>query len=147
MTAGKNKSERGFRFWWGTADLSGDLIPGSCTAPGKVLDEVDMTGVSDSVFNYLAGTASSSISAKFHMNDTIATGSYAVLANALRTTGTLKLWYGSEGIAPVNGDPAWEGTYFVNDCGISNDGGKSVLNLALTPGSATSPAWTVVAGL
>src|SRR3990167_8461352 len=106
--AGKNHEERSFRLWYddagtgsGTArDLTGDLVIGSLTGGGGlVFDEVDMTGVSNLVKNFLAGHAMSRIAARFHMNDTATTGATTVLNGAtpsatIAGTGTLTLQYG-----------------------------------------------------
>lgn len=147
--AGRNKIERGFRLLWddtgngsGTArDLSADLIPGSCTGGGLVFDEVDMTGVSQSVKNYLAGHADSEISADFIMNDTAATGAYTVLVGSDGGYGTLTLQWGSAGASPTSGDPEWEGEYTLLDCNASFDGGKAVMHARWKPYGTTAPAW------
>ena len=68
--AGKNKVERGFRFNFNSVNLTGDLVPGTVSGGGLALDEVDMTGVSDSVKKALGGYSDSTITAQFHMNDT-----------------------------------------------------------------------------
>ena len=143
--AGKNKTELGFRILWGTDDLTGDLIPGSVTGGGKVLDEVDMLGVSETVRNFLAGHASAPISARFHVNDTASTGTYTILKTAAGTTGTLTLQWGAAGAAPTSGDPEWESTtYRFLGFGMSFDAGRAVMEASWTPGSATAPAWGTV---
>lgn len=149
-TPGKNKIEKGFRIQvddsGGTArDLSGDLLIGSITGGGVTLDEVDMTGVSESVYNFLAGHGTSEISATFHMNDTADTGAYTVLTGNNGGTGTVTLQYGSLGTAPDTGDPEWEGEYcyFVDQ--IQNDGGKFVIPVTFRPTGSTAPAWGTVA--
>jgi len=151
--AGRNKIERAFRIWWddagtgsGTArDLSGDLVPGSCTGGGLVFDQVDMTGVSQSVKNYLAGHAESEISAKFVMNDTATTGAHTVLTGSDGGIGTLTLQWGSSGAAPTTNDPEWEGEYVLLDCNCSFDGGKAVINARWKPTGVTAPAWGLYA--
>jgi hypothetical protein len=147
--AGKNKTEKGFRLWWddlGTGagtprDLSGDLVPGSCTGGGLVFDEVEMTGVSNAVKNYLAGHADSEVSAQFHMNDTATTGAFTVLTGSDGGTGTLTLQWGAAGAAPTTGDPEWEGEYVLLDCSVNTSGGKAIINARWKPTGATPPAW------
>lgn len=142
--AGKNKVERGLRFIYNSQDLSVDLIPGSLSGAGKVLDEVDMTGVSSAIRNYLGGHASAPISARFHMNDTATTGAYTVLSAAYGSPYTLTIQFGSNGAAPTTGDPEWEGTYTMMGMTVVPDGGRMVCEASFQPGSATSPAWGTV---
>jgi hypothetical protein len=150
--AGKDKIERGFRIWFddadvsGTArDLSGDLLPGSVNGGGKVLDEVEMTGVSDAVKKYLAGHAQAPVSARFHMNDTATTGAFTVLSGMEGMRGTLTLQYGSNGVAPTTGDPEWEGEYVFLGFNVVPDSGKMVLEATFQPASGyADPAWGTV---
>lgn len=148
---GKNKIERGFRILWDNSsaaakDLSGDLIPGSVSGGGASAEQIDMTGVSDSMKEYLAGYLESSISAKFHLNDTATTGAFTVIYNptTLRLTGTLTLQWGSNGAAPSTGDPEWEGEYTLISAPVSFEGGRAVITCTWVPGSATAPAWGTV---
>jgi len=148
-TPGKNKVERGFRFWFddseGTArDLSGDLVPGSVQGGGLVYDEVDMTGVSESVRNYLAGHAESEVSAQFFMNDTAVTGAFTVLANNNGGDGTLTMQWGSNGAAPDTGDPEWGGEYVLLNASIGLNGNKPVINATFKPTGSTAPSWATV---
>ena len=151
--AGKNKIERAFRLWWddlgtgaGTArDLSGDLVPGSVSGGGLTWDEVELTGVSNAVKNFLAGHADSEVSAKFHLNDTATTGAHTVLVGSDGGTGTLTLQWGSSGAAPTTGDPEWEGEYVLLDAHVEIDGNKPVLAARWKPTGATAPAWGTVA--
>lgn len=136
--AGKDKIERGFRVKFddtgGAArDLSGDLIPGSMSGGGKNLEEIDMTGVSDSVRKYLSGYSSSPVSGRFHMNDTATTGAFTVLKGQIGLVGTLTLEWGSNGAAPAAGDPTWEGEYTLMTANIVPDGGKFVLDVNWQP--------------
>lgn len=147
--AGKNKIEKGFRLLWddagtgsGTArDLTGDLIAGSCQGGGFAFDEVDMMGVSNAAYNYLAGHAKSEITAQFHMNDTATTGAHTVLAGSDGGIGTLTLQWGSSGAAPTTGDPEWEGEYCLVSYTVSMSGGKAVGNAKWLPTGSTAPAW------
>lgn len=141
--AGKNKIERGLRFTFNSQDLSSDLIPGTLSGAGKVLDEVDMTGVSSAIRNYLGGHASAPITARFHMNDTGTTGAHTVLSAAYGTPYTLLIEFGSNGAAPTTGDPTWSGTYTLLGLTAVPDGGRMVLEASFQPGSASSPAWGV----
>jgi hypothetical protein len=151
--AGKNKIERGFRLLWddlgtgaGTArDLSGDLVPGSVSGGGLVFDEVEMTGVSESVKNFLAGHASAEVSARFHLNDTATTGAFTVLTGSDGGYGTLTLQWGSSGAAPTTGDPEWEGEYVLLNCRAVMDGGRAVMEARWLPQGSTAPAWGTVA--
>jgi len=153
MATGKNKVERGFRLSFddsgGTArDLSGDLVPGSVSGGGLVFDEADMTGVSESVYNFLRGHANSEITATFHMNDTATTGATTVLNGQLLPsvagTGTLTLQWGASSAAPTNPDPEWEGEYVLLMGSIALDGNKHVHNVTFKPTGSTAPAWGTV---
>lgn len=148
--AGKSHIEKSFRILvddsGGTVrDLSGDLVPGSVSGGGLTYDEADMTGVSETVYNFLAGHATSEITATFHMNDTATTGATTVLNGRSGTAGTLTLQFGQAGAAPTTGDPEWEGEYVLLDNSISLDGNKFVHNVTFKPTGSTAPAWGTVA--
>jgi hypothetical protein len=137
---GRNKIETGFRITWNGVDLSGDLIAGSLNGGGKVLDQVDMHGVSNTIRNYLRGHGSAPITARFHVNDTLSTGSLAALDGA--TGATLILDYGSAGVAPSTGDPEWSGHYTHFGYPITPDAGRFILEVTFQPTSGqTAPAW------
>lgn len=152
--AGKNKIERGFRVWYddtgGTArDLSGDLVPGSVSIGGGLrYTQVDMTGVSDGVMNYLAGHPEASIQMTFHQNDTATTGAFTVIKAQNGTNGstgyTLTNQWGSSGAAPTTGDPEWEGEYGCFMGPIRFDGGRAVFDVTFQPNTGTAPAWGTV---
>lgn len=148
--AGKNHIETSFRLMFddsgGTArDLSGDLIPGSVNGGGKVLDEVELTGVSNTVKNYLAGHANAPISARFHMNDTATTGAFTVLSGKVGAIGTMTLQYGQSGAAPTTGDPEWEGEYVFLGFNMVPDGGRFVMECTFQPAAGqAAPAWGTV---
>lgn len=155
--AGKNHIERSFRILWddtgdgaGTArDLSGDLVRGSVSGGGLVFDEVDMTGVSELVVNFLAGHANSTISAQFHMNDTATTGATTVLNGSMPSAtvigkGTLTLQWGQSGAAPTTSDPEWEGEYQMVSNEITPSGGTFVHSVTWRPSGSTAPAWGTV---
>jgi len=148
--AGKNKIERGFRILFddtgATArDLTADLIPGSVSGGGKNLEEVDMTGVSDSVRKYLGGYSTSPVSGRFHLNDTAATGAFTVLSGQIGKIGTLTLQWGQNGAAPVTGDPEREGEYVLLSMNIVPDGGKMVMDVNWQPASGNpDPAFGTV---
>ena len=137
---GKNKIETGFVFNWDSKDLSGDLIPGSCTGGGKVLDEVDLTGVSETVRNYLAGHASAPVSARFHLNDG-SNRAFNVLKDDHNVAATLALEYGSAGVAATTGDPTWSGTYVFLGFIMSMDAGRAVMDCTWEPNGSTAPVW------
>lgn len=144
--AGKNHIERSFRIFvddsGATArDLTVALIPGTVQAGGIVLDEVDMTGVSQAVRNYLAGHGEAEIRARFHMDDTATTGAYTVLVGNDGGTGTVTLQYGQAGAAPTAGDPEFEGEYTYLGFSVVSDGGRMVLEARFLPTGATPPAW------
>jgi hypothetical protein len=148
--AAKDKIETGFRFWFddsgGTPrDLSDGLIPGSFNGGGKTLDQVDMTGVSNAVRNYLGGHAEAPVSAKFLHDDTASTGAHTVLKDMVGSVGTLTAQWGSAGVAPAAGDPEWEGEYLCVEARVAFEGGKSVINAQFLPGTSTPPAWGVYA--
>ncbi len=136
---GKNKIETGFRIVWNSVDLSGDLIAGSLNGGGVVLDQVEMTGVSNTIRNYLRGHGSAPITARFHMNDAAA-GAFTAL-NA--TTGaTLSLEYGSAGVAPSTGDPTWSGNYTHFGFQTVPDAGRFVQEVTFQPTAGqAAPAW------
>lgn len=148
--AGKNHIEKSFRIQWddsgGTArDLTGDLVVGSLgNGGGLTYDEADMTGVSETVYNYLSGHATSEISANFHLNDTATTGAFTVLKATGGLVGTLTLQYGQNGAAPTSGDPEWEGEYVLLSNSVQLDGNKFVLSCTWKPSGATAPAWGTV---
>jgi len=142
--AGKNKVEKGFRITVNSQDLSGDLVPGSLTGGGVVFDKVEMTGVSDTVKNYLAGHGDAPINGKFYLNDTGTTGAFTVIEAANGTSVTVTLQYGSAGAAPTTGDPEWEGAYTIFMGQVGFDGGKAVFDCEMLPSSSTAPDWGTV---
>lgn len=147
--AGRDKLERAFRFSFddsgGSArDLSADLVPGSVQGGGVVLDEVDMTGVSHTVKNALAGQGDAPVTAQFIMNDTATTGATTVLHGMIGKVGTLTLQWGSNGAAPTTGDLEWEGEYVLLSANITNSGGKFVHNCSFKPSGSVAPAWGTV---
>ena len=144
--AGKDKVEKGFRLYWddsgGTArDLSGDLVPGSVSGGGLTFDEADMTGVSETVRNFLAGHGDSEVSARFHLNDTATTGATTVVNGSNGGTGTLTLQWGSDGAAPTTGDPEWEGEYVLLSANVVLDGNRHIHECRWKPTGSTAPAW------
>lgn len=143
--AGKNKVERGFRFRFNSVDLSSDLVPGTVSGGGLMLDEVDMTGVSDSVKKALGGYSDSTITAQFHMNDTASTGATTVLNPLVGSSATLELQWGENGAAPTTGDPEWAGTYLCLQAQVTQSGGKFVHDCIFKPyAGAADPAWGTV---
>lgn len=145
--AGKNKVEKSFRIFVDNGsdaakDLTGDLVPGSVSGGGLVFDEVDMTGVSESVRNYLAGHAESEITATFHLNDTATTGAHTVLIDNEGADGTLTLEWGSAGAAPTGGDPVWSGEYVYLMGQVALDGNKHVMPVTFKPTGSTPPSWS-----
>ncbi len=147
--AGKNHIGKSIYLFWddsgGTArNLTADMLPDTLSGPGLVMDEVDMTGQSQPVKNYLAGQGRSTITAKFHMNDTSTTGSFTVIKNTVGSVGTLTVQYGQNGAAPTTGDPEWEGEYVLVAAPVTIEGGRAVLNPVWEVGSATAPAWGTV---
>ena len=142
--AGKNKVETGFRIQFNSQDISGDLVPGSLNGGGVVLDQVEMTGVSNTIRNYLRGHGSAPITGRFIMNDTATTGAFTVLNAA--TGATLTLQWGSNSAAPTTGDPEWEGNYTHFGFQIVFDNGKAVMEVTFQPTAGqTAPAWGTVA--
>lgn len=148
--AGKNHIERSFRILiddsGGTArDLSADLVPGTVNGGGFNFDQVDMTGVSNSVYQAMAGYSNSEITAQFHMNDTATTGATTVLNGVVGTGVTVTLQWGQSGAAPTTGDPEWEGEYLLLTAGVVNSGGRFVHDCRLVPEAGqTAPAWGTV---
>jgi len=146
--AGKDKIERGFRLLFDDSttprDLSASLVPGSVSGGGFIFDEVEVTGVSNTVKQYLAGHPDAKISARFIFSDKATTGSFTVLMGMEGKVGTLTLRWGINGAAPTTDDPEWEGEYVLTQANVSADGGKLVIDAAWAPGSATPPAWGTV---
>ena len=149
--AGKNHVERSFLILVddsGTTarDITGDLIPGSLTGGGLTLDQVDMTGVSETVRNYLAGHAEAQISGQVHMNDAATTGAHTVLSGIDGgAAGTVTLQWGQNGAAPTGSDPEWEGEYVLTTYGpMTFTGGRAVMPFTFAPGTSTAPAWGTV---
>lgn len=147
---GKNKVERGFRFWFDDTvptarDLSGDLVAGSVTGGGFVYDEVNMHGVSETTRNYLSGHAEAIVTARFHMNDTATTGATTVLNAQNGLSGTVTLQWASLGVAPETGAPEWEGEYVLIQNNIVLDGNKFVHDCRFLPTGSTAPAWGTMA--
>ena len=145
---GKDKVERWFYIFFddtGAAarNLTADLVPGTCSGGGLIFDEVEMTGVSDAVKNYLAGHANSEVTAQFYMNDTATTGSLTVLKGMHGAVGTLTLQWGGGGV-PAADDPEWEGEYLLAAAGIVLAGNKHVISCRFVPSGSTAPAWGVV---
>jgi hypothetical protein len=148
--AGKNKIERSIRLYWddggGVArDLSTSLIPGSIgPAGGKTGEEVDMTGVSDTIRKFLTGFSTSEVSARFLFDDTASTGSHTVLNATVGVVGTLTIEFGSSGSAPTTGDPKWSGEYVLIEAPVSQDAGRIVIDARWLPAAgAADPAWGV----
>jgi len=148
--AGKNHVERSFRIYVDSSapaakDLTGDLVPGSCTGGGLTFDQVEMSGVSNTVKNYLAGHADAPINAQFSMNDTGTSGAHTVLASVDGgSAGTVTLQWGQNGAAPTTSDPEWEGEYVLVTYTMSLSGCGSIMTAVFVPGSSTAPAWTTV---
>lgn len=148
--AGKNKIEKGIRVLFDDSgatarDLSGDLVLGSLSGPGLSYEEAELTGVSDAVRNYLAGHATSEVTARFYVNDTASTGAYTVLTGNQGGTGTLTVQFGSSGAAPTTGDPEWEGEFVLVDASITLEGNVPVINARWLPEAGQSaPAWGTV---
>lgn len=146
---GKTHVERSFRILFddsgGTArDLTGDLIPGSVQGGGLTFDEVDVTGVSEKVRNYLAGHAEAPITAQFWLNDTATTGAYTVLTGQDGSDGMLTMQWGENGAAPDSGDPEWEGEYLLVQCSHTIVNGAAALQVRFVPFGSTAPAWGTV---
>lgn len=147
--AGKDKIERGFRLTWddsaGTPqDISHDLIPGSSgNVGGYTAEEIDMTGLTQAIRNFLTGFSASEVSARFHMDDTATTGAHTVLVNSQGDTGTLTLEFGINGAAPTTGDPVWEGEYTLMSSQATQDAGRFVIDARWLPApAAADPLWS-----
>jgi hypothetical protein len=112
---------------------------------GLTLDEVEMTGVSESVKNFLSGLGDSEITAQFHMNDAATTGAHTVLRGILGqiATVTVSLRYGT-GAAPTTGDPQWSGEYTLLEAVVGQSGGRMVIDAKFKPSGSTAPAWGTV---
>ena len=115
------------------------------TGGGRVLDEVDMTGVSEALYHFLGGHARSPVAGQFHMSDVATTGAFTVMKDTVNVVGTLSLEWGANGAAPIAGDPKWEGEYVLLSDNIGESGGRSVINASWQPaGSQADPVWGVV---
>lgn len=148
--AGKDKLTRGVRFKvddsGGTLrDLSGDLIPGSASGFGFDAPEVDMTGESETVTNFLADRLNNEITARFHANTTATTGASTVLNGILQKVVTVTGQIGSGGAAPTTGDLEFSGEYVCLKATLVSDGGRMVHDCVFKPTGSTPPAWGTVA--
>lgn len=149
MADGKNKLERGFRILFDDSstnpqDLTEDLIEGTVSGGGLTYDEVDFTGVSDAVRNFLAGHAESEITAQFHVSDKASTGSHTVLNGQTGKTGTLTLRWGDAGSVPETGDIEWEGEYVLLEIPYSMSGGKAIVTARWKPTGSVAPVFGTV---
>jgi hypothetical protein len=147
--SGKNKLARGMRILvddsGGTPrDLSGDLIPNSLNGMGFTAGEIPMTGESNTVENFLADRLQNTLTARFHANDTAATGASTVINGIVQLVGTVTVQVGQGGAAPTTGDQEFEGEFLCLGANMVNDGGKMVHEVTFRPGSATPPAWGTV---
>jgi hypothetical protein len=148
--AGKNKIERSIYFFFDDSgatarNLTVDLVPGSLTGGGVTLEQVDMTGVSDTIKKALGGYGDSPVSGRFYMDDTATTGAYTVLKGMVGLSGTLTIQFGSSGSAPTTLDPEWEGEYTLMQCNAVVDSGRILLDCMWLPQSgAADPAWGTV---
>jgi len=147
--AGKDKVER-----WITVDiddsggdprdLSGDIVPGSMSGlGGKTFEEVEMTGVSEAMKNFLSGHWSHTFSAQFYLNDTATTGAFTVLKGIVGKVVTVNIEFGS-GAAPTTNDPQWDGEYLCVEAPIVLAGNKPALAARFVPSGAVAPAWGTV---
>ncbi len=148
MAVGKNKVERWITLTWDDdgstpRDLTPDLLPGTLSGGGLTLDEVEMTGVSDEVKNFLTGHANSEISGQFYLDDTATTGAHTVLIATVGLAGTLTIAYGA-GAAPTSGDPDWEGEYVLVDASVVLSGNKPVIQARWLPSGSIAPVWGTV---
>ena len=147
MAAGKNKIERWVQVWVDLTatpvNLTGDVVPGSMSGlGGKTFDEVEMTGISEAMHNFLAGHWSHEFTAQFYMNDATNTGAHSVLTQQEGIVGTLTLMFGA-GAAPTTDDPEWEGEYLLAAIPVVLAGNKPVLAARFVPSGAVAPAWGV----
>ena len=152
-TPGKNKIETGLRLSFddsGAAarDLSSSMVPGSFGGPGWTFDEADMTGVSETFYNFLRDRAMNEITAKFYFDDTATTGAATVLIGqslpSVTGIGTLTAQFGTGGAAPDTGDPEWDGEYVLLEAPVSMDGNRMVITARWKPTGSVAPAWGTV---
>jgi len=123
-------------------DITCDLI--DIPETGITYAEVDMTGVCNTVANYLAGLGTAGSTLKGAMNDTATTGFYTILAGlAVNQVVTLTAEYGDDASAPTTGSPTFGGEYVMMGFKVSNDGGKMVCEAEVKPTGAVAPAWGV----
>lgn len=124
-------------------NLTHDMVPGSLSINGIVLEQIDMTAVSDAVKKYVAGQGDLTIGAQFYLNNTATTGAFTVLNAMNGAEGTLTIEFGQNGAAPTNGDPRLrsEFTLFIQSFPIS--GGRALIDAQWKPGPSAS---TTVAG-
>lgn len=124
-------------------DLTISLVPGSFTGGGITFNPVNMTGVSQTVENFLAGRGTAEITAQFFLDDTATTGSHTVLSGNDGGTGTITVQYGTDGV-PAGSDPEWEGEYVYLGGSVVNVGGAWARNYTFQPTGATAPAFGTV---
>lgn len=150
-TPGKNKTQKGTRVLFDDTgdtqrDISSDIVPGSLSVNGIAFEQVNMTGISQAVMNYLAGQGDLEVAAQAFMNDTASTGAWTVLSAQNGLEGLLTLRVGTNGAAPDTGDPELEfsATCFLGS--LVNVGGAWATNVSWRPhpDTAGTVAWGTV---
>lgn len=121
--------------------MSGDLIADSINGLGFTAGEIDMTGASNTVGNYLADRKENTLTMKFHANDTATTGATTVLNGIVGLVGTVLIEIGDAGAAPTTADLTFSGEFVCLGAPLSVEGGKLVHTVTFRPGTSTAPAW------
>lgn len=149
--AGKDKKQLGTRVLFDDSgdtqrDISGDIVPGSLSINGITYEQVNMTGISQAINNYLSGAGELEVSAQAFMNDTASTGAWTVLEPQNGLEGLLTLRMGSDGAAPTNGDPELEfsATCFLGSLVVVGGAWATNVTWRPHPDTAGSVSWGTV---
>ena len=113
---------------------------------GLTNEQVDVTSLSDSVMQYLAGRGDSAIEIGGPFNNTATTGAHTVLSGLVggNTAATLTVQIGIRATA-TTGDPEWEGEYVVTAYTVDVGANDVTWSASLKPAFGTStPAWGTV---
>ncbi|MBN1535188.1 MAG: hypothetical protein JW908_00545 [Anaerolineales bacterium] len=108
--------------------------------------ELDVTGFSDGSENSIPGMPSFNVEMTCHFNPAATTGIYTVL-NAIigdYAGHTVTIQQG-QNTTPTNGDPEFEGEYWLQSMKFSSDPkGKTTLTASFRVYGSTAPAWGTV---
>jgi hypothetical protein len=150
-TPGKNKKQLGTRVLFDDSgdtqrDISGDIVPGSLNINGITLEQVNMTGISQAINNFLAGQGDLEVTAQAFMSDLADTGAWTVLEPQNGLEGLLTIRIGTNGAVPDTGDPELEfsATCFLGALTVVGGAWATNVSWRPHPDTAGTVAWGVV---